>query len=305
MRSGTFDPDRMERIREWLARYVGKQNLLGLSVNMEALKKDAPGLATPFALLDFLQEAHNRLNGAGGRGILLVLDEINGIAGTKPFAQFLKGLVDANAAGKPPVPLMLMLCGVEELRGDMIRKHEPVARVFDVVGIHPMSESEMEDFFDLAFKNVQMTVEPAAMALLTHYSAGFPKIMHILGDAAYWLDRDGIINRNDAIDAIVEGAEEVGKKFVDQQVYRALRSQDYHSILQKIAAMGSQEMRFRKKDVAAQLTEREKRKLNNFLQKMKGLQVLRSGDVQGEYVFNMRMVRLYIWLQSLDAENEA
>jgi hypothetical protein len=35
---------------------------------------------------------------------------------------------------------------------------------------------------------------------------------------------------------------------------------------------------------------------------MKRLGVLRSGEVQGEYVFTVRMVRLYIWLQSLQKE---
>jgi hypothetical protein len=33
---------------------------------------------------------------------------------------------------------------------------------------------------------------------------------------------------------------------------------------------------------------------------MKKLKVLRSGEVPGEYIFNMRMARLYIWLQSLE-----
>jgi hypothetical protein len=32
-------------------------------------------------------------------------------------------------------------------------------------------------------------------------------------------------------------ADEVGKKYVDQQVYKALRSKDYHSILAKIAKL--------------------------------------------------------------------
>jgi len=31
---------------------------------------------------------------------------------------------------------------------------------------------------------------------------------------------------------------------------------------------------------------------------MKQLNVIRSGDAKGEYVFNVRMVRLYIWLDS-------
>ena len=42
--------------------------------------------------------------------------------------------------------------------------------------------------------------------------------------------------------------------------------------------------------------------MDRFLQKMKALKVLRSGDVQGEYVSTMRMVRLGIWLQSLPRE---
>jgi hypothetical protein len=89
-----------------------------------------------------------------------------------------------------------------------------------------------------------MKVEPSALAALVHYSAGFSKIMHIVGDVAYWLDRDD----------------------------------------------------------AAGLTNTEKRKFNNFLQEMKALKVLRSGDVQGEYVFNVRIARLYIWLQDLQRE---
>lgn len=35
---------------------------------------------------------------------------------------------------------------------------------------------------------------------------------------------------------------------------------------------------------------------------MKRLGVLRSGELQSEYIFNVRMVRLYIWLQSLQKE---
>jgi hypothetical protein len=57
-------------------------------------------------------------------------------------------------------------------------------------------------------------------------------------------------------------------------------------------------MTFTRAQVAGGLSDTEKRKFSNFLQKMKNLKVLRSGEVRGEYVFNLRMVRLYIWLQS-------
>jgi hypothetical protein len=126
--------------------------------------------------------------------------------------------------------------------------------------------------------------------------------MHLVGDAAFWLDQDEVISREDALRAVIAAADDVGKKYVDQQVYKALRSKDYHSILAKIAKMGPDSMSFRTVEVAAGLTESEKKKFNNFLQRMKALNVLRSGDVQGEYIFNVRMVRLYVWLQSAQKE---
>ena len=299
LRSGAFDPKKSERVRNWLAHYIGRQELFGLTLDFEALKKDAPNISTPYGLLGFLSEAHERLKDVGIKGIFLVLDEINGITEDPQFAYFVKGLVDTNAMSPKPLPLLLMLCGVEERRREMIQKHQPVDRIFDIIEIEVMSKEEMVEFFTRAFESVNVDVEQSAMNVLVHYSAGFPKIMHLVGDAAFWIDEDCKINEEDAMRAVMVAADDVGKKYVDPQVYKALRSSDYHSILAKIAKMGPGTMSFTKDQIIPGLTESEKRKLNNFLQKMKTLHVLRSGEVRGEYIFNLRMVRLYIWLQSL------
>jgi len=298
VRSGALDPKLTEQIRNALGKYIGDQSLFGIKIHVEALQRDAPTLASPSGLLPFLKETLIRVSDVGIRGIFLVLDEIDGITANAKFAHFIKGVVDGNAISPEPVPVLLMLCGVEERRREMIQKHPPVDRIFDVVAIGAMSKQEMEEFFKRAFDSVKMKIQPEALDLMTFYSAGFPKIMHLVGDAAFWLDRDGIIDKDEAMRAIFLAADEVGKKYVDQQVYRALRSTDYRAILDKIALMGPSTMSFKKRDVAGGLTETQKKKFNNFLQKMKTLNVLRSGDVQGEYVFNVRMVRLYIWLQS-------
>lgn len=132
-----------------------------------------------------------------------------------------------------------------------------------------------------------------------HYSAGYPKLMHILGDYAFWIDRDGKIANDDALLAVYEAADDVGKKFVDQQVLKALRSQDYRSILAKL---GKQEfdLDFRVSEISNGLTTSERKKLNNFLQKMKRLNVLRAGEQKGTYIFTSRLVRLYILLNSAE-----
>ena len=299
LRSGAYNPKLGEKIREGMAKFVGQQSLFGLPIHAEALREQAPNITR--GLLPFLGQTLERVRSDGATGVFLVVDEINGLANNPQFAAFLKAVVDSNAAisfEKPTLPLLLMVCGVEERRRQLIAQHESVGRIFDVVSIERMTVEEMDDFFRKAFESVHMMVDSSALNLMTYCAAGFPKIMHLIGNAAYWLDQDGRVDEDDAGRAIASAAEEVGKRYVNQQVYAALHSADYHSILAKIAKMAATDS-FMKRDVEEGLTEGEKRKLNNFLQKMKRLKVLRSGDVQGEYVFNMRMVRLYIWMRSI------
>ncbi len=299
LRSGAYNPKLGERIREGMAKFVGEQSLFGLTIHAEALRREAPNITR--GLLPFLGQTLQRVRPDGAKGVFLVLDEIDGITNNPKFAAFLKAVVDSNAAisiEKPTLPLLLMVCGVEERRRQLIAQHESVGRIFDVVGIERMTAEEMNGFFRKAFESVHMAVDIEALSIMTDYAAGFPKVMHLIGNAAYWLDRDGRIDTADARAAVVAAAEEVGKRYVNQQVYAALHSPDYRSTLAKIGRMGLT-MTFVKRDVEKGLTEAAKRKFNNFLQKMKRLKVLRSGDVQGEYVFNIRMVRFYIWLQSI------
>jgi len=298
LRSGAYNPKLGEKIREGMAKFVGQQSLFGLTIHAEALREEAPNITR--GLLPFLAQTLERVRSDGATGVFLVLDEINGLASNPKFAAFLKAVVDSNAAislEKPTLPLLLMVCGVEERRRQLIAQHESVGRIFDVVSVDRMTAEEMNDFFRKAFESVHMTVESSALHVMTYFAAGFPKIMQLIGNAAYWLDRDGRVDAVDAFKAVVSAADEVGKRYVNEQVYAALRSPDYHSILAKIADAAAAD-RFVKRNVEKGLTEGERRKFNNFLQRMQKLKVLRRGGVQGEYVFNMRMVEFYISTRS-------
>jgi predicted ATPase len=92
IRSGARSPTAGEKVRNWLGKYIGKQSLFGLTLNLEALRADAPSLATPGQMLGFLRETRQRI-GENVRGIFLVLDELNGIVNEPQFAHFIKGLV--------------------------------------------------------------------------------------------------------------------------------------------------------------------------------------------------------------------
>jgi hypothetical protein len=305
IRAGVFNPSRWGALKEGLAKYVKDPQLnlfaLNLTFDMAALKQDAPTIASSFGILSFLSNVAQRLAPQGIKGVLLVLDEINGIAANPIFARTLKSLWDTNAmvtGAAKPLPLVLILCGTSERWAEMMRQHEPVERVFDLIPIESLSKPEMEDFFRKSFDTAGMTVDQDALDVLSRYSAGFPRIMHLVGDAAYWLDDDGRVSRDDAFGAILTAAEELGRKFVDAQVYRALQSRDYHSILQKIGKLSPDSTTFTREEVVVGLTESERRKFDNFVNRMKSLSVIRQGVARGEYEFTVRMVRLYIWLKS-------
>jgi len=299
VRAGSGNSRASEKVAAWLSKYVGKQSLFGVTINFEALRRDAPSLETPGQMLGFFRETLARV-GTPIKGIFLALDELNGIVNNAQFSHFIKGLVEENAMSTEPLPLLLMLCGVEERRRTMIKHHPPIDRIFDIIEIEKMDQAEMEEFFTRSFAEADMTVDRQAMKTLTMYSAGLPKVMHVIGDEAYFRDTDGKISQADAFSAVVSAADEIGRKFVGQQVYKALRSPDYHSILAKIGGHGSMaDASFTKRHIAEGLTEGEKKKLGNFLQRMKKLNVIRNGDSAGEYVFNVQMVRVYIWLHAV------
>jgi len=87
---------------------------------------------------------------------MLILDKINGITRNKQFSHFIKSLVDENAIGKKPLPLLLMLCGIEERRIEMIQHHQPVERIFDVIEINPMNGVEMKVFLPNHFQQSEL-----------------------------------------------------------------------------------------------------------------------------------------------------
>lgn len=304
IRTGVFDPTRKEKVRNWVGDYVGHQSLFGLNVNLQAIKRDAPALASPYGILGFLEEAAERLGKGRSSGVFLILDEINGITQYPEFAHFVKGLIDTNAMNKAPLPLLLMLCGVTDRRREMIQKHPPVDRIFDIIAIKPLQRDEVVDFFAKAFSFASIEVEPSVLDAFAYYSAGFPKLMHEIGDVAYWHDKDGKIDLDESFDIILATAEVVLQKYVDSQILGAIRSEDYRAILSTIAALSPMSMEFTRAEVAQHLTPTQQTKLTSCLKRMRDLGVFRLSETHGTYEWVNRMVRLSLWLVTLRNNSE-
>jgi len=145
IREQYYKPTFVDNLSEIFSKYLDeKQTLFGINLNLKALKEDSPNISSGY--LPFLREIYKKL-AQKINGIMLILDEINGITKEPKFSHFIKSLIDENALSPKPLPLLLTLCGVEERRAEMVQNHRPVERIFDIVEINPMDKKEMKDFF--------------------------------------------------------------------------------------------------------------------------------------------------------------
>lgn len=122
--------------------------------------------------------------------IMLVLEDINGLASSVDFANWLKSLVDEIATSRQPLSLCLVLVGLEERRQSMIALQPSLARVFDVIEIRPWSLEETQQFFRNSFAKVNVEVSEQALSSLAKYAGGLPVLAQEIGDAVFAADQD-------------------------------------------------------------------------------------------------------------------
>ena len=72
----------------------------------------------------------------------------------------------------------------------------------------------MRELYERAFAQVEMTIDDAASAELCRHSGGLPKLMHLLGEAAFWIAPGDVVDLGTARQAIRAAVEDVGRKLV-------------------------------------------------------------------------------------------
>ena len=137
-----------EKVKGLFGNYISEVGLFGISLAFRAPEKDLRRLADDFApalrnLVDKIKEDK--------KGILLILDDINGLASSVDFANWLKSLVDEISTSRKPLPLSLLLAGLEDRRESLIALQPSLARVFDLIEIRSWSDQETRQFFTNAF----------------------------------------------------------------------------------------------------------------------------------------------------------
>jgi hypothetical protein len=171
--------------------------------------------------------------------------------------------------------------------------------VFDLVEIRPWSKDETWIFYQTAFSRVGMETEEVALDLLARYAGGLPVLAHEIGDAAFNLDQDGRIDESDALQAVITAADTFGRKYLEPQVFRAIRSTRYRSILRKLAREPFKE-EFQRSEALKGLSSEEVKVFDNFLRRMSQLNVVSRDNERGAgaYRFANFLHYLYFWMEA-------
>jgi len=290
------DRNWFEAVKNFLGNHVKQVGLFGISLEFTASSEDLRRSISDFpsVLRNLLEKLKPEK-----RGMILVLDDLNGLAGLPVFANWLKSFVDEVATSDNPVPVLLILAGLPERRHQLIHNQPSLDRVFDLVHVKRFTEGETEEFFERAFSKVNVTVKKDAMELLCRFSGGYPVFMHEIGDAVFKADEDDDIDKRDALNGILRSAQAIGAKYIEPKVLDTIRSDRYRGILKNIVPEPF-EHRFSKQALSKRISPEESKVLHNFLQKMKRLGVICQAPEasRGQYAFTSELYSLFFWLQA-------
>ena len=283
-----------DQVAEFFENRVRKVGLFGFSVELNLKDSDLSLLTQNFVpalknLLDKLKEQKD--------GLLLILDDINGLAASAEFANWLKSTVDEIAMSEQKIPLCILVVGLEERRQEMVAIQPSLARVFELIEISPWSDEETVEFYRNAFQSVNAKLEQKQLSRLVMYTGGLPVLAHEVGDAVWRTAQNLTINEREITRGIFDAAEIIGRKLLEPQIFSAIRSERYRSILRKMA--GNLEMDFRRSELVARLTKEEVKVMDNFLQRMKNLGAIDTDpEVRGGYKFPNLLHALYFMIES-------
>ena len=158
-----------EKLRDFFGDRVRRVGLFGVTLELNLQEHDLETIKHGFVssvrrLLDSLAE-HKR-------SLFLILDDINGLAGSDEFANWLKSTVDEIATSDAETRLCMLVVGLEARRRELVKRQPSLARVLDPIEIAPWSDDEVLDFYRSAFRDGNAEISEASARMLAGYTGG-------------------------------------------------------------------------------------------------------------------------------------
>ncbi|MCL2114959.1 MAG: hypothetical protein FWH29_01925 [Methanobrevibacter sp.] len=242
-------------------------------------------------------------------GLVIIIDDVNGLSNTSDFANWYKSFADTLATNyRDESPIIMALAAYPE-KLQMLHEHNPsFTRLFSHIELKGLLNKEISDFFTNAFNKMGMSVDEEAMKTMVKYSSGLPNMMQEIGNGIFYMrNRDkNIITKDDAFSGVLFAGDEIGKKYLQPLLDSSIRSPQYLDIFERIAKdvfskNSNGEYFFRKKDFSEKLNDDEAKVFTDFLKRARKLKILEyyGPKKSGHYKFTNNLYPIYLAIQSL------
>jgi hypothetical protein len=294
------EESRVEKAKQLLGRYIDDISVplpgFRLSVKLKRSAEDLKDLRLnmPDVVADLWKIMQERK-----KGVMIILDEVNGVTSQADFASFIKSFWED--LGAKHIPVLLILVGLEQRLSDLIQANESVGRIFERILLRPMAPKDAKQFFRNAFARVNLSVTKEAEETLADLSGGYPVMMHEIGDATFWENKDAKIDEADAVSGLFTAATRVGEKYFSSQVYKEVQSETYRRILFHTVAKTALPREILRSQLQTSLPNEDAKTLDNFFTRMVKLGVMRRKH-PGAYEYTYPMFPLYLGLEKMKQE---
>lgn len=252
---------RVERLKRWFGDHIESIEIRGNKIKFKVDDELSKSFKDYFQ--DYLKEIYEEFP-KEKQGILIIIDDINGLSHSSEFANWYKKLADTLAVSNNyNLPVYFLLAGYPEKFQALVVHEESFGSIFHYDLIDCLSEEEVKCFFKDTFSQVEMDISNEAWDIIVSFSSGLPLMMQQIGESVFWASKTNIITKDDAITGIVNALYEIGSKQI-RPILDQIRSDNYKSILEFLADNNMR--KFKRSDVKDAMNISDN-VLSNFLSK--------------------------------------
>ena len=291
---------RLDKVKKWFGNHIEYIEIRGTKIKFKADDELARSFKNYFA--DYLMEIYGEFPQGMQNGILLIIDDINGLSDSREFADWYKKLADTMVVSNHyDLPVYFLLAGYPEKFNALVVHEESFGSIFQYDFIDCLSDEDVSEFFTDTFNQIGMKVSEDALDVMVTFSSGLPLMMQQIGESVFWACKDNYISKQDALTGIIDAANEIGLKQIRPILDQI--NETYENILQFLADNNMKS--FKKEDVIKNRGI-DQSVFDAFIEKMTelGMIELKGRRNTGNYQFSNNLYYTYFWIKSFEKKNE-
>lgn len=276
---------------------IEQVGFLSASLKFTPKENYLDGLVNSFNV--FIKDVANNIG--DNNGILIIIDDINGLSDTPEFVNWFRGMMHKLTFDYDgEIPVSFLLTSYPENLVKLQNHNESFNRLFYHYNLQLLSEESVSLFFTEKLNKAGITCSDDILELMVQCSYGIPLVMQEIGDNIYWLcDQSKHINLSIALNGIENAANIIRDRYLNSLI----SDENYFKVLQIISKNVDSDnlTKFNTDDVKKELKQDELIILNAFIQEASEKEIITqiSHFDNNVYKFNNPLYMVYIKLNSL------